>query len=211
VVVVRPEDVRLAEEVLHREARGLEVQLVVGGATRHRSEDAALAHLAPFVEAGELDVVAVHDGARPLAGPGLFRSVIGTAGAVGGAVPVLPAKGLLPTAPPVPLSADPSAPSGTPGPPDPLDPLGPLGPLDLSRRLARVQTPQAFRAKDLLAAYTAALDAGFQGTDTASTIERFSHLVVQAVAGSPANLKVTYPHDLLLAERLLAASRYQLA
>ena len=188
VVVVRPEDVRLAEEILHREGRGLEVQLVIGGATRHRSEDAALAHLAPFVEAGELDVVAVHDGARPLAGPGLFRSVVATAGAVGGAVPVLPAKGLLPTAPSL----------------DPLDPLG------LSRRLARVQTPQAFRPKDLLAAYTAALEAGFQGTDTASTIERFSHLVVRAVAGSPANLKVTYRHDLLLAERLLAASRYRL-
>lgn len=205
VVVVRPEDVRLAEEVLHREGRGLEVQLVVGGATRHRSEDAALAHLAPFVEAGDLDVVAVHDGARPLAGPGLFRSVVATAGAVGGAVPVLPAQGLLPTATPLPASGDPSAPPGAPRPPDPLDPL------DLSRRLARVQTPQAFRAKDLLAAYTAALDAGFQGTDTASTIERFSDLVVRAVAGSSANLKVTYPHDLLLAERLLAASRYSLA
>jgi 2-C-methyl-D-erythritol 4-phosphate cytidylyltransferase len=191
VVVVRPEDVDLAEEVLRREARGLDVRMVVGGATRHESEDAALVHLAPYVEAGEVDVVAVHDGARPLAGPALFRSVVTTAQAVGGAVPALPALGVLP------VGAD-----------------GQLGRTAVSpgtlQRLARVQTPQAFRAKDLLAAYAGALDAGFQGTDTASTVEAFSVLVVQTVAGSRQNLKVTYPHDLFLAERLLAANRYRL-
>jgi len=188
VLVVRPEDATLAEEMLGREARGLEVRLVVGGATRHESEDAALAHLAPFVEAGELDVVAVHDGARPLAGPALFRSVVSTAQAVGGAVPVVPATGLLP------VSA-PRVPSASRGP---------------QRSLAHVQTPQAFRAKDLLTAYSAALDAGFRGTDTASTVERFSDLVVKAVPGSRANLKVTYPHDMILAERLLTADRHRM-
>jgi 2-C-methyl-D-erythritol 4-phosphate cytidylyltransferase len=193
VLAVRSEDAALAEEVVHREAGGLEVRLVVGGATRHESEDAALIHLAPYVEAGELDVIAVHDGARPLAGPALFGSVVSTAEAVGGAVPVLSGTGILPMSPP-PVGAPPAAP-GAFRPP---------------RRLARVQTPQAFRAKALIAAYSAALDAGFQGTDTASTVERFSDLVVRAVAGSPANLKVTYPHDMFLAERLLAASRYLL-
>jgi len=207
VLVVRPEDVTLAEEVLDREARALEVRLVVGGATRHESENAALVHLAPYVEAGELDVVAVHDGARPLAGPALFRSVVSTAAAVGGAVPVLPVTGILPASPPFPASLLPallapllpvSGPSGAPGPPPPPRPL------------VRVQTPQAFRAKDLLAAYAAARDAGFEGTDTASTVERFSELVMQTVPGSHANLKVTYPHDMFLAERLLAAHRSQL-
>jgi 2-C-methyl-D-erythritol 4-phosphate cytidylyltransferase len=191
VVVVRPEDVDLAEEALRREARGLDVRLVVGGATRHESEDAALVHLAPYVEAGEIDVVAVHDGARPLAGPALFRSVVTTAQAVGGAVPALPALGVLA------VGAD-----GQPG-------RGP-GSAGAAQRLARVQTPQAFRAKDLLAAYAGALEARFQGTDTASTVEAFSDLVVQTVAGSRQNLKVTYPHDLVLAERLLAANRYRL-
>jgi 2-C-methyl-D-erythritol 4-phosphate cytidylyltransferase len=103
-------------------------------------------------------------------------------------VPALPATGVLPVGP-----------DGRPHPARP-------GP----ERLSRVQTPQAFRAKDLLAAYTDALRAGFQGTDTASTVERFSDLVVQTVAGSRTNLKVTYPHDLFLAEQLLAAHRYRL-
>jgi 2-C-methyl-D-erythritol 4-phosphate cytidylyltransferase len=191
VLVVRPEDVPLAEEVLHREARGLDVRLVVGGASRHESEHAGLVHLAPYVEAGEIDVVAVHDGARPLAGPALFRSGVSTAEAVGGAVPALPATGILPVGP-----------DGAPHP----DGQAPPAP----ERLARVQTPQAFRAEDLLAAYSGAMREGFQGTDTASTVERFSDLVVRTVAGSRTNLKVTYPHDLFLAEQLLAAHRYEL-
>jgi 2-C-methyl-D-erythritol 4-phosphate cytidylyltransferase len=191
VVVVRPEDAGLAEEVLGREARGLDVRLVVGGATRHESEDAALVHLAPAVEAGKIDVIAIHDGARPLAGPALFRSVLTTARAVGGAVPVLPAIDVLPV--------------GSDGQPQ----LGGSG-APSRHRLVRVQTPQAFRAKDLLAAYAAAHAAGYQGTDTASSVEAYSGLLVQTVAGGRQNLKVTYPQDLLVAEQLLAAHHYRL-
>lgn len=191
VLVVRPEDAELADEVLRREARGLDVRMVVGGATRHASEDAALVHLAPAVEAGEIDVIAVHDGARPLAGPSLFRSVITTAGAVGGAVPALPAVGVLPV--------------GSDGQPDASLPAA-----RTPAHLARVQTPQAFRAKDLLTAYGAAHAAGYQGTDTACSVEAYSDLRVQTVAGSRQNLKVTYPHDLFLAEQLLAAHHYRL-
>ncbi|HYJ75663.1 MAG TPA: IspD/TarI family cytidylyltransferase [Kineosporiaceae bacterium] len=191
VLVVRPEDAELAEEVLGREARGLDVRMVVGGATRHESEDAALVHLAPAVEAGDIDVIAVHDGARPLAGPAMFRSVITTARAVGGAVPALPAVGLLAV--------------GPDGQPD----RG--GVREASpHRLARVQTPQAFRAKDLLGAYAAAHATGYQGTDTACSVAAYSDLQVQTVAGSRQNLKVTYPHDLFLAEQLLAAHHYRL-
>jgi 2-C-methyl-D-erythritol 4-phosphate cytidylyltransferase len=192
VLVVRPEDADLAQDMLCREAAGLDVRLVLGGATRHESEDAALAHLAPDVESGELDVIAVHDGARPLAGPSLFRSVVTTADVVGGAVPALPAVGLLPV--------------GRYGQPH-AD--GARTRLDAAR-LARVQTPQAFRAKDLLIAYAAAHENGYLGTDTASSVEAFSDLVVQTVAGSRQNLKVTHPHDLVLAGQLLAAHDYRL-
>jgi 2-C-methyl-D-erythritol 4-phosphate cytidylyltransferase len=191
VLVVRGEDAELAEEVLRTEARGLDVRMVIGGAVRHESEDAALSDLAPAVENGEIDVIAVHDGARPLAGPSLFRSVITTARAVGGAVPALPAVGI------VPVGLD-GQPSGAPS-------SGAA-----AHRLVRVQTPQAFRAKDLLAAYAAAHDSGHRGTDTASSVCAFSGLLVQTVAGSRQNLKVTYPHDLVLAEQLLAAHHYQL-
>ncbi len=189
VLVVRPEDREIAEEALRREVR-LPVTLVVGGGTRHESEQAALDALAPAVRRGDVDVVALHDGARPLAGPSLIASVVRTAADVGGGVPALAATGVLP------VRAD-----GHPHPAPP-DPLG---------GLVRVQTPQAFRAPALLEAYAAAARAGVQGTDTSSTVTRFGDLAVRAVPGSRENLKVTYPHDLFLAERLLAAHHYQLA
>jgi 2-C-methyl-D-erythritol 4-phosphate cytidylyltransferase len=178
VLVVRAADVALARETLDQDLPGLPVEIVTGGSCRHESEQAALDLLAPAVAAGELDVVAVHDGARPLAGPSLVRSVLATAAEVGGAVPGLPAEGLLP-----------------------VDPRSPDG-----ERLVRVQTPQAFRAAGLLAAYAAAARDGYQGTDTASSLEVYGDLDVRIVPGSPTNLKVTYPHDLVLAERLLAGS-----
>jgi 2-C-methyl-D-erythritol 4-phosphate cytidylyltransferase len=76
--------------------------------------------------------------------------------------------------------------------------------------LARVQTPQAFRATDLLAAYAAAARDGYRGTDTASSMEAYAGVRVRVIPGSRQNLKITYPHDLALAERLLAAHDYRL-
>ena len=74
------------------------------------------------------------------------------------------------------------------------------------RRLVRVQTPQAFRAAELLAAYEQADRDGFTGTDTAACVERYAGLRVHCLPGDPRNLKVTYRADLDLAARLLARS-----
>jgi len=197
VLVVRADDLVTARDVVAREVAGLDVDVVVGGATRHASEVAALDHLAPAVERGELDVIALHDGARPLARPDLVRRVVATAAAVGGAVPAVPAEGLLP----VDAAGEPAVPAEDAGAGLPEDAAAGGGPL----RLARVQTPQAFRAADLLTAYRAAARDGFQGTDTASCLEAYSPLEVHVVPGSRHNLKVTFPHDLLLAAELLGA------
>ena len=71
------------------------------------------------------------------------------------------------------------------------------------RELVAVQTPQAFAARALLAAYRAADADGFEGTDTASCLERYAaEVTIAAVAGSARNLKVTYPEDVALADRL---------
>ena len=66
--------------------------------------------------------------------------------------------------------------------------------------LRRVQTPQAFHAKPLLLAYRRAKQAGFQGVDTAETIERFSDLSITVVPGDPHNIKVTFVEDFFTAE-----------
>jgi 2-C-methyl-D-erythritol 4-phosphate cytidylyltransferase len=71
--------------------------------------------------------------------------------------------------------------------------------------LVAVQTPQGFRARPLLAAYDRARAEGFVGTDTASCVQRFTDLAVRWVPGDERNLKITYPHDLARAARLVSS------
>jgi 2-C-methyl-D-erythritol 4-phosphate cytidylyltransferase len=174
VVVHRAEDRAAVRAAVA--GHGLDVALVEGGATRHASEWAALQVLARAVDAGELDVVAVHDTARPLADVALFDAVVRAAAAHGGAIPVRPQAGLLPR--------------------DPAEPA-------LAVDLVAVQTPQAFAARPLLGAYRRAEADGFTGTDTASCLEAYTDVAVHGVPSPATNLKITFPEDVALAERLL--------
>ncbi len=166
VVVCRPEDAHLVE------ALDPEVAVVAGGPTRHGSETNGIESLAGM----GLDVIAVHDAARPLASVRLTEEIIRTAHRVGGAVPF--------------LSLD--------------QPVFDRGHLLDPERHVRVQTPQAFRAGPLVDAYRRARAAGFQGVDTAETVERYSELKVALVPGEPHNLKITYAEDIATAEKSLA-------
>lgn len=66
-----------------------------------------------------------------------------------------------------------------------------------------VQTPQVFWAETLLAGHRRAQADGFIGTDDASLVERIG-TPVQIFPGSPENIKLTTPEDLLVAEAILA-------
>jgi 2-C-methyl-D-erythritol 4-phosphate cytidylyltransferase len=175
LLVVRAGDgeaVRVTVEP-HLPGDGPEVAMVTGGETRHRSEWAALQLLAPAIEAGEIDVVAMHDAARPLASVALYEAVLATAGRLGGAIPAAR-----------------------------LDDLVSVEGAAVPETLVGVQTPQAFRATDLLAAHRAAAADGFEATDTAGCLARYSDLVIGAVASGAGNLKVTVAGDLQVAEHL---------
>jgi 2-C-methyl-D-erythritol 4-phosphate cytidylyltransferase len=71
--------------------------------------------------------------------------------------------------------------------------------------LVAVQTPQGFRAAPLLEAYERAAAEGFDGTDTASCIERYTDIQVHWVPGEQRNLKITIEHDLEVAQRILVS------
>jgi 2-C-methyl-D-erythritol 4-phosphate cytidylyltransferase len=185
VLVVRDGDRELAAEVLDREFPDVPVDVVTGGETRHESEYRALLHLADDIRKGQIDIVLVHDAARPLTPVRVVEEVLATAMRTGGAIPGLPAEDV--------AGVDDA---GRVSEPDRTD-------------LVRVQTPQAFRSAQLLAAYEAAAADGFAGTDTASCVERYEGVTVQVVAGDPRNLKVTYADDLFMAELMLAASGYK--
>jgi 2-C-methyl-D-erythritol 4-phosphate cytidylyltransferase len=155
---------------------GPEVHMVTGGATRHASEWQALLLLARDIEAGEIDVVVVHDAARPLASPALFDRVVAEAARVGAAIPVAELTTLVHR-------------DGSPVP-------GHVG---------GVQTPQAFRARPLLAAHRGAEADGFTAADTAGCLARYTDLPILAVPSTAGNLKVTMAEDLHVADALAQA------
>jgi 2-C-methyl-D-erythritol 4-phosphate cytidylyltransferase len=180
LLVVADVDRLTAHETLAAETPQLDVRVVAGGSTRHASEWNAIKSLAAEIRRGDIDIVVVHDAARPFASTTLFADVVAAARAVGGAVPARPQSAL--------ISLEGSR-------------------IVSHRDVVTVQTPQAFRAGPLLSAYEQAADSGFVGTDTSSSFEKFSGLPVRCVPAAADNIKVTVPEDLELAERLITRRR----
>jgi 2-C-methyl-D-erythritol 4-phosphate cytidylyltransferase len=147
---------------------------VPGGATRSQSVRAALAAAPPG------DVV-VHDAARPLVTPQHFRDALAALEGADCAIAAAPVTDTVKEAGPDRLVT---------------------ATLDRSRMWA-IQTPQAFRRAALERAL--AVDDGVlaQATDDAWLVERTGG-TVRVVESTAANLKVTTPFDLRLAEHLLA-------
>ena len=149
-------------------------RVVSGGETRWHSVKNALDSIGDIAD---VDVIAVHDGVRPLAGTDLINRVLDAARRDGAAIPVVPLNDSV-------RQVD----------------------IDVSHALDRsmlraVQTPQAFDARLLLEAYHQPFDPTF--TDDASVVERAGYDVT-LVEGDPQNLKITRPMDLALAEYLLS-------
>lgn len=153
------------------------IRLVAGGAERGDSVRRAL----EAVPEGA-DVVLVHDAARPLVTTAVIDRVIAAAAEGVGAIAAMPVT-------------------------DTLKEIGAGGQIlatpDRSR-FWRAQTPQGFPRPLIAEAYRRAEAEGVQGTDDAALVEWFGGTVV-VVEGSPENLKVTNPQDLIVAEALLRA------
>lgn len=180
VVVVHPDRIAEYRAQAIEPLGSAKVHAVVGGGeTRQRSVAAGLAAVSPAAE-----VIAVHDGARPLVVSALIASAIGA------------------------LLGEPSLAGIVVGHPS----YDTLKSVDAERRILGTpdrsslwiaQTPQVFRANALRQAYDAAAADGYEGTDDASLVERLG-LAVEMFPGPRDNLKITVPEDLLIIERLLA-------
>lgn len=151
------------------------VRVVAGGATRGDSVAAAVAALPPGVE-----VVLVHDGARPLVARGLVERCLRAAADGRAVVAGVPAVDTLKE----------------------VDARGRVVRTPPRGRYWHAQTPQAFPRPLLERAHRRARASGVAGTDDASLVELLGG-EVEMLEGSPRNLKVTRPEDLILAERLL--------
>lgn len=150
--------------------------VVVGGATRSASVRAGLA--AVLSREPAVEVIVVHDAARPLATGALYASVIGAVRA--GADAALPGVAVVDTI----KRVDGSIVVAT---------------VDRSDLVA-VQTPQAFAASVLASAHATGADA----TDDAALVEAMGGKVV-VVPGEQANRKITVAADLLIAESHLGS------
>jgi 2-C-methyl-D-erythritol 4-phosphate cytidylyltransferase / 2-C-methyl-D-erythritol 2,4-cyclodiphosphate synthase len=150
-----------------------DARFVEGGESRQASVRAALADVP-----GTVEIVAVHDAARPFAPPGLFEGVLEAVdGGADGAVPVLSVTDtVLRVRGEVVEGAEPR------------------------ERLALGQTPQAFRTTILREAHAKAEAAGASFTDDASML-RWQGFDVRALPGDPANVKITTLADLSQADR----------
>jgi 2-C-methyl-D-erythritol 4-phosphate cytidylyltransferase/2-C-methyl-D-erythritol 2,4-cyclodiphosphate synthase len=149
-----------------------------GGATRRESVRAGLEAIAA---AGGAEIVLIHDAARPFLPTDVIDRLVAALETAPGAVPVLPVVDTL---------------VGVAG--------GTLGATTPRDGLARVQTPQAFRFADILAAHRAWYSAE-EPTDDAQ-VARHAGLTVAAIPGDAMLDKLTHEADLAAAEARLAAT-----
>lgn len=166
--------VPVAELLLATVKNSERVTFVAGGDTRQQSVINALA------EAGDAELIAVHDAVRPLFSPAMFHSVIAAAREAGAALPVVPVTDTIHV-----MTEDATIAE------------------TLERgMLGAAQTPQCFRAEILREVLDRAVREGISATDEAGLAARFGHLV-KAIPGDPRNLKITVPEDLVIAESYL--------
>ncbi len=170
------------------------IRLVIGGERRQDSVVNA------FRAASELsELIVIHDAARPFASADLVTRTIEAAIETGAAVAAIPASDTVKRA-------------GSPVAPELK--LGPTGNSPEVRIVLETiprdtihlaQTPQAFRRHVLREAIAFAED-GVEATDEATLAERAGH-PVRLVTGDQANIKVTTPADLPIAEAIARAGK----
>ncbi|HVA59317.1 MAG TPA: 2-C-methyl-D-erythritol 4-phosphate cytidylyltransferase [Mycobacteriales bacterium] len=178
IVAAPPDEVAEVRALLDSHEVPAEVAVVAGGATRQESVARALAALD-----ADVDVVLVHDAARPLAPSELVDAVAGAVRA--GADAVVPGLPVVDTVKRV--------------------RAGEVVVETLDRSALRaVQTPQGFRRVVLADAH--ALAETVDATDDAGLVEAIGRPVV-VIPGHPEAFKVTRPLDLVLAEAVLAQRR----
>ena len=172
--------------------RAKKVRVVRGGKERGDSVQAGLSEaLALATEEGadaEKTLVLIHDAARPGVSEDIISECIEAMRRCRAVTVAMPSVDSVRIIPDFTLNQTPTYPIITSA--------------DVSRdRVFAVQTPQAFKLSDILAAYEHADRTGFVGTDDASVAENFG-IEVAIVKGDAANKKITTKEDIHMATRV---------
>lgn len=175
VVVVTREDLLLdVSQVCKAFALDKVTKVVVGGSQR------ALSVLAGLRETRQdADLIAIHDGARPLVTDEILQETVARAAVTGAAAPAIPVTDTIKR----------------------VEDGFAVDTVDRSTLFA-VQTPQIFQADLIRAAVQQSVEENLTLTDECAAVERLG-MKVAMTRGSRENIKITTPFDLLLGEAIL--------
>lgn len=176
VVVARMEQLEQMSQLCT--AYGKVRMLVPGGESRAESVMNGLREVSVLTQ-----LVAVHDGARPLVSDEIIANTIARAAKFGAAAPAVPVKDTIKVSKSGAVDATPDR-----------------------RTLFAVQTPQVFDYDLLCGALEHAVKNNLTLTDDCSAVEAIG-MTVQLTDGSEENLKITTPTDLILAGAILKGRR----
>ena len=170
ILVLPGNEIESWNELCQKYSFSVHHQVIAGGDTRFQSVKNGL------TIAANCELIAIHDGVRPLVSHQTLERCFGCAAEKGSAIPVLPVsesvrKGSMSQSVPVRRS-----------------------------EYFIVQTPQVFKSAILKSSYNQPWKPDF--TDDASVFESSGNCV-ELVMGNRENIKITFPEDLLIAELFL--------
>jgi len=155
-------------------------KILPGGKTRQESSSIGV-NAAP----DSTENVLIHDAARALVAPAVISRVLEALTAGQAVMAALPAGDTIVS----------------------VDPAGLVTAVPDRSTLRLAQTPQGFKLRIIRRAHDRARCEGFAGaSDDCSLVRRYDLAPVVTVMGDPANIKITYPQDLAIAEAILKIS-----
>lgn len=178
-LVIHEKFLNKAEEIVRKSGHKKIVKILTGGQTRQESSRIGVTAAEP----GEYENVLVHDAARPFVSKKIIDDIfaaLDTYTAVNIAIPS----------------------------PDTIIEISDknlVKNIPDRKYLRRVQTPQGFKWDLIQKAHQLALEKGItNATDDCSLILTFKLADIYVVEGSPLNIKITYPLDIQIAEKITA-------
>ena len=177
IVVTREDQVDQFEKTIARENLPKVKKVVAGGAERHLSVWNGLR----AIESEGSEYVAIHDGARPLTTPKLIRSCLQMAQEHGAACCASPIPDTVKRASIEQMVQDSIERTG----------------------LWAMQTPQVFSSGLILQAYASLIAKHEMVTDEVSAVQKLGKKIA-LLKNDDWNFKITFPHDLELAEHVLS-------
>ena len=178
IVVTEPEKIVRVAELCQSYNINKATKIICGGTTRLESALSGVSETSK-----KCDLIAIHDGARPLVTAKIIQDVIEAAYRYQAAVPAVPARDTVKILENGFVAETPERPA-----------------------VFGAQTPQVFVPELIKGALTDALQKDINVSDDASAVELLGFSVC-VTEGSEENIKITTPLDLAFAECILAARR----